>query len=196
MAERRVPSMRVVEALDVVEHVSPRIVPGAVDLAECALGLERGEEALHRRVLSHISGPGHRAGDAVVGHRRWNCAELILAAAIGVMQQSIKIAASSDRRDGRIGGQLDCHLRLYRPAHHPPGEQVGDGGNVQPALGDPVWVKSATHFWFGADAWKARSRICETIARSPLSLGKPRRRGHALSSLTRISRSMRCRSQR
>ena len=43
IAEHRVPASRIVEALDIVEHIGAGLVACAVDLSPDALGLERGE---------------------------------------------------------------------------------------------------------------------------------------------------------
>lgn len=48
IADCRVAPSRVVEPLDVVEHIGPRFFARPVDLARDALGLHRAEEALHR----------------------------------------------------------------------------------------------------------------------------------------------------
>ena len=66
IAQLRMASLRIVEALDVVEHVGPGGVTRAVDLAGSPFGFQRGEEALHCRVVPYVAGPAHRAGDAVV----------------------------------------------------------------------------------------------------------------------------------
>jgi len=75
-----VAALRVVEALDVIEDVAARGVPGAVDLAGGALGLQRGEEALHRGIVPDIAGPAPRAGDAVIGQKPLELVARILAA--------------------------------------------------------------------------------------------------------------------
>ena len=62
-------SGRIVEPLDVVEHIRPGLVPGAIDFAGGAFGLQRREEALHRRVVPDIAGSAHAANDAAVGHQ-------------------------------------------------------------------------------------------------------------------------------
>src|SRR5580765_5968810 len=54
---------RIVEPLDVVEHICSGLVPGAIYFAGGALGLQRREEAFHRRVVPHIAGPAHAASD-------------------------------------------------------------------------------------------------------------------------------------
>lgn len=39
----------------------------SVDFLPDPLGLQRGEEALHRRILPDVAGPAHRTNDAIVG---------------------------------------------------------------------------------------------------------------------------------
>ena len=60
---------RVVEPLDVVEHICSGLVPGAVGFSLDTLGLERREEALHRRIVPNVAGSAHAADDANVGHQ-------------------------------------------------------------------------------------------------------------------------------
>jgi putative tryptophan/tyrosine transport system substrate-binding protein len=50
-----VPAFRIVEALDVVEYISSRLVSGAVRFAPYALGLQRREEALHRCIVPDVA---------------------------------------------------------------------------------------------------------------------------------------------
>ena len=59
---------RIVEPLDIVEHIRPGLIPGAIGFACRALGLERREEALHRRSCGVIflHAPTGWAGDAVL----------------------------------------------------------------------------------------------------------------------------------
>src|SRR3954467_9766901 len=59
----------IVEPLDVVEHICPGLVPGAIGFALGALGLQRREEALHRCVIPDVAGPAHAAQDAAVSHQ-------------------------------------------------------------------------------------------------------------------------------
>ncbi len=106
IAHCRVSAPRVVEALDIVVHIGLGIVPSAIDLAGGAFGLERGEEALHGRVVPDIAGPAHRAGDAEIGHQALELLAGILAALAGVVQQAVGLAAAPDGHDQRIGHQL------------------------------------------------------------------------------------------
>jgi hypothetical protein len=64
-----VPADRVVTSFDVVEHIGSCLVSGPVGFAFRPFGLERREEALHRRVVPDITGTAHAADDAVVGHQ-------------------------------------------------------------------------------------------------------------------------------
>lgn len=69
VAQFRMPSARVVEALDVVEHLRAGFIAGAVNLAVDALEFQGREEALHGRIVPDVPGPAHRTGDAVVGQQ-------------------------------------------------------------------------------------------------------------------------------
>ena len=101
------------------------------------LGLQRREEALHRRVVPDVAGSAHRAGDAVVGHQPLELLAGVLAALIRVVQQGIRLAASPDRHDQRVGDELRRHAGAHRPADHPAREQIDDGGHIEPALRGP-----------------------------------------------------------
>jgi hypothetical protein len=50
-----VPTFGIIEALDVIEYVSLGLITRPIGLARCALGLERGEEALHRCIVPDIA---------------------------------------------------------------------------------------------------------------------------------------------
>ena len=54
---------RVIEPLDVIEDIGSGLLPGPVDRASAALGLQRREEAFHRRVVPAFTAPAHAAGD-------------------------------------------------------------------------------------------------------------------------------------
>jgi hypothetical protein len=96
IAQCRVPSPRVVEALDVIEHIRPGIIPRPVDLAGYALGFQRREEALHCSIVPDVTRPAHRTGDAMIGHQALELLARILAALVAVMQQAVWPASSPD----------------------------------------------------------------------------------------------------
>lgn len=91
------PSDGIVEPLDVVEHVCAGLVAGAVGPSPDALGLERGEEALHRRVVPDVSRAAHGACDAMIGHQALEGLAGILAALIRVVQQLLRSTSAPDR---------------------------------------------------------------------------------------------------
>ena len=63
------PSLGIIEALDVIEHVGPCLIARAVDFARDPFGLQRGEEAL---VQPPLGGPD--VGE--VGRKRARCLSL------------------------------------------------------------------------------------------------------------------------
>ena len=82
VAQLRVASPRIVEALDVVEHVGTGGITGAVDLAGRPFGLHRWEEALHRRVVPDVARPTHAADDVELGEQTLERLALVLAALV------------------------------------------------------------------------------------------------------------------
>ena len=66
---RRVPTRRVVEPLDVIEHICRRLLARAVDLASRALRLQATEEALHCRVVPDFASTAHAAHDALLSQQ-------------------------------------------------------------------------------------------------------------------------------
>src|SRR5690606_13621217 len=100
-------------------------------------GFERREEALHRGIVPDVTRSAHRTGDAVVGHQALELLAGILAALVRMMKQAVGLAAAPDRHDEGVGDELSCHLGLHRPADDTAGEQVDDGGNVEPTFGGP-----------------------------------------------------------
>ena len=70
------PAFRIVEALDVVEHVGLGLVACSVHLARCSLGLQRREEAFHHRVVPDVTRTGssnrrRRDRPSTAGTVRW-----------------------------------------------------------------------------------------------------------------------------
>ena len=95
----------------------------------------------------------------MIGHQALELLGAILTALVGMMQQAAGLAAARDCHDERVGDELRGHGRAHRPADNAAGVEVDDGRHIEPALSRPDVGKSAFHFWFGADASKARSRI-------------------------------------
>ncbi len=137
IAERRMPSRGIVEALDVINHVGFGLVSRAVCLARRPFGLERGKEALHRGIVPNIASPAHATGHTVVGQEPLEELTGVLAAPTRVMQHGLGRASSPDRHHERIGDELRGHRRTHGPADHPSREEIDDRGHVEPAFGGP-----------------------------------------------------------
>src|SRR5260370_1865179 len=67
VADCRVSTFSIVEAFDVIEHVSLGFVTHPIRLACCAGGFGRREEALHRGIVPNVARAAQRADDAVTG---------------------------------------------------------------------------------------------------------------------------------
>ena len=80
-------SERVVEPLDVVEHVGPGFFSRAVDGARAALRLQRREEALHCRVVPALAAAGHAACDVLTLEQLLEVVAGVLAALVRVVHQ-------------------------------------------------------------------------------------------------------------
>src|SRR4051795_8602293 len=65
VAQGRVQALPIVKHLDVLEHRGPRLRAGAEPGLMNALRLERGEEALHGRIIQAIAASAHRLLDAM-----------------------------------------------------------------------------------------------------------------------------------
>ena len=127
----------IVEALDVIEHVGLGLGSCAVHLRGRAFGLQRGEEALHHRIVPDVARPAHATGDAVVRQEPLERLTGVLAPSIGVMQHGVGRAPPPDRHHQRIGDQLRGHRCTHRPPDHPSREEIDDRGDIEPAFGGP-----------------------------------------------------------
>jgi len=131
------PSARVVEALDVVEHIGAGFVTGSIDLAVGPFDFQRRKEALHGRIVPDVPGPAHRTGDAVVGQQALKLLTGVLRSLVRVMQQGVRLAAPPDGHHQGIHDQRGVPLSLHRPAHDPAGKQIQHDRHIQPTLGSP-----------------------------------------------------------
>ena len=131
------PSLGIIEALDVIEHIGSGLVSCAVRLGRRAFGLERGDEALHCRIVPDVAGSAHTTGDAVISEESLEGLTGVLAASIGVMQYGLGVAPSPNRHHECIGDELRGHCRMHGPADDPSREEIDDRGHVEPAFGGP-----------------------------------------------------------
>ena len=131
------PPPGIIEALDVIEHVGFGLVSRVVCLVRRAFGLQRGEEAFHRRVVPAIARAAHATREALVRQQSLERRTGVLTAPIGVMQHGRGLAPPPHRHHQRIRDQLRGHRGLHGPADDPPGEEVHDRGDVEPPFGGP-----------------------------------------------------------
>ena len=76
------PPPRIVETLDVSNTSGLGLSLRAVHLRGRAFSLQRGEEALHHRIVLDVARPAHATGDAVVGQETLEQRTRILAPSI------------------------------------------------------------------------------------------------------------------
>jgi hypothetical protein len=106
-----------------------------------------------------------------------------LAALIRVVQKGVWFAGPPNRHDKGISNEPRGHLRLHRPANHPPRKQVDNGSNIEPALRGPEvplecrrtkgCARRLLHrtVWTAPSMRIARTRSGSATSPSPLSLG-------------------------
>ncbi len=135
--QRGVPPPGIVEALDVIEHVGFCLVSCVIQRTRGPLGLQRGEEAFHRRVVPAVAGATHATSQALVRQEPLERLAGVLAASIRVMRHRFGLASPPDGHDQRIGNQLSRHRHLYRPPDDPSGEEINNCSDVEPPFGRP-----------------------------------------------------------
>jgi hypothetical protein len=126
-----------VRCLDVVEQRRAQSgsggpVLGGVDPGE--LAFEGGEERLDGGVVVAVAGGAEGLVDLelddALGERQGG----VGGAAVGVVHDSSIRPSALERHDERVGDELGVGGGAHRPAHDPPGPQIDDRGQVQPAL--------------------------------------------------------------
>src|SRR5215469_18824860 len=126
-----------VEQFDIFEHlvagVSSSTPPALIDQFD----FERGEKTFRHRVVPAIAFTAHAALYAVYRQQLLICVAGVLAAAIRVMQQTLRRMAVLQ---GHLQGvQHDATFEPFadRPADHAAREQIDDYRQVQPTLQGP-----------------------------------------------------------
>lgn len=106
---------RIVKALDVIEHGGLCLASGSVRGLRRAIGLQRGEEGFHCRVVPAGAGAVHATSQTLVGQQSLERLTGVLAAPIGVVQHGLELASPPDCHQQRIGDQLRRHGCLHGP---------------------------------------------------------------------------------
>src|SRR3954449_2014432 len=99
-----------------------------------ALRLERGEEALHGRIIETIAPPAHRLLDAMSLQHRPIRPSGVLHAAVAMMNEPPWGSATLESHDQGVDTQACLEVIRHRPAHDLARGQVLDGREVQKAL--------------------------------------------------------------
>ena len=96
--------------------------------------------------------------------------ESALAAAIGMMQQSIRFAPSPDCHHQGVGDELGRHRGVHRPANHTAGEEIDDGSHIEPALRCPHIGEVSDPFAVGSGRFEAAiEHVGSDAGRLPLT---------------------------
>src|SRR5580765_1642815 len=115
--------LTIVVAFDIAEQVTPRGSPIGVFTLVDEFGFQRAEEALHGCIVPAISLAAHRLDDGGVRQNIPVVAGGVLAAAVGMMDET--------RSRGAAAGcaamvRLGAHVVAHGPADHLAGEEVED----------------------------------------------------------------------
>ena len=106
----------------------------------------------------------------MIGHQPLELLAGVLAAAIGVMQQRIGLAAPPDRHHQGVGDELRRHACAHRPANDAPGEQIDDRSHVEPAFRGPDIGEVGDPFAVGCRRFEAAvEHIRSDGARLPIA---------------------------
>jgi len=124
IAERRVPSLPIVEHLDVFEDILFGFVScGVVPMID-ELTLEGSEKAFDTGVVPTVPLAAHAGGDAVLAELLLIARGRILATAVRVVQEPRHRNSVRQRhRQGPLS-QIDGHAMAHRPTDHTTGVEI------------------------------------------------------------------------
>src|SRR5471030_118486 len=134
IAEARVAPLAVVKAFDVFLYCCFRVSPGRVALMVHQLVFQAAPEALHGRVVVAVPPARHGWLHAELLHQFLIVVSAVLAAAVGVMNQSRCRAFVAHGLPQCRCRQLLRHAFVHCVAHQLTGVHVLDAGQVKPAL--------------------------------------------------------------
>ena len=124
----------IVEALNVGKNIGSSSGPGEIVLVIDPLRFEAGKERLHGRVVVTVAGPAHASHDLMLGQEGLIIMAGVLAAAVGMMEQTGRWPAGEEGHLQSIDGQLAVQAVAEGPANDPTREHIQDGCQIQPAL--------------------------------------------------------------
>src|SRR4051812_27711912 len=98
-----------------------------------ALRLERGEEALHGRIIETVAAPAHRLLDAMPLQHRPIRPSGVLHAAVAMMNEPPWGSAALEGHDQGVDTQAGLEVIRHRPAHDLARRHILDGREVEKA---------------------------------------------------------------
>src|SRR5258708_25591360 len=110
------PSLAIVEELEVVGELGARGCPGGPGRVVDQLDLQRREEALGDGVVPAIAPAAHAADDPVLLQHSLVVAAGVLAPTIRMMEQPWRWAAARQRHAEGVEGEVIRDARAHRPA--------------------------------------------------------------------------------
>ena len=150
VAERGVPTVRVVPALDEVEDRDAGLGLRAEAVAIEQLAFERGEEALAHRVVVSVADRAHRRPDAGLAAALAEGDRRVLAALVGVMDDARAGRRCASAMSSACEDELGAQVRRHRPADDAPAPHIEHDRQVEEArpgrdvgdVGDPEPIRA------------------------------------------------------
>src|SRR3954471_5828454 len=130
VSQGRVQALPIVKYLDVLERRGPRLRAGAEPGLMNALRLERGEEALHGRIIQAIAASAHRLLDAMPLQHRPIRPSGVLHAAVAMMNEPPRRLAALESHDQGVDAEDRLEMRSHGPADDLARGQILDGREV------------------------------------------------------------------
>ena len=127
-------SLAVVKAFDIFLYCGFRVGPGGVTLMVDQFVFQAAPEAFHGRVVIAISPARHRRLHAELRHQFLIVMGAVLAAKVGVVNQTRRRAFVAHGLPQRRCRQRLRHALVHRVAHQLAGEHVLDAVQVKPPL--------------------------------------------------------------
>lgn len=132
--QRAVAPLAVVVGFDVFEHGLSHLGAAHKALAMDALNLQAVEEAFRTRIVVAVAFRAHAAAQLMGSDQRLVGHRAVLAAAVAVHDHTGGLLASPQRHAQGIADQVGRHAFAHGPADHPPGIQINDHRQIQPAF--------------------------------------------------------------
>ena len=132
ITQRRVQPTPIITRFDVEEKIGSRLLSGLIDTMMYSLALQGSEEALHRGIVIPTPDAVHAGLEAMSLQHRLVLLVSVLAALIGVMNETRHWLSLLEGHLQRLDGQRTGHPLRHCPADNAARAQIQDGGQVEP----------------------------------------------------------------